>query len=52
MYMFLPFLIALAAALCAVTGKKTLGYGFWFVLLFVTLAWFKHHATDALALSF
>ncbi|PRY96865.1 hypothetical protein BCM14_2622 [Jezberella montanilacus] len=52
MYMFLPFLLALGTSLCAMTGKKTPAYTLWLVLLVVTLLWFKHHATDALTLSF
>jgi xanthosine utilization system XapX-like protein len=52
MYMFLPFLIALISALGIMFGKKGVGYGFWLLLLVVSVAWFNFHATDALTLSF
>lgn len=52
MYMFLPFLIALGTALIAMWGRKRPSYVFWVVLLLVTLATFKHHATDHLTLMF
>ncbi|PHM54153.1 DUF5993 family protein [Xenorhabdus hominickii] len=52
MYMFLPFLIALVIIATVITGKKKLTYTLWFVLLIITVFWFKYHATDALNLSF
>ncbi|MFT4274699.1 MAG: DUF5993 family protein [Pantoea sp.] len=52
MFMFLPFLIALCAAISTVTGKNKITYILWLCLLAVTLLSFQHHATDALALSF
>lgn len=52
MIMFLPFLIAFIAAISTFAGKKKLSYSLWFILLVVTIFWFRHHATDALNLSF
>ncbi len=52
MYMFLPFLIALAAAVGVLAGKQKIGYALWLILLIVTIAWFDHHVTDSLNLSF
>ncbi len=52
MFMFLPFLIALAAAIGILTHKRKISYALWLLLLVVTLAWFDHHVTDPLNLSF
>jgi hypothetical protein len=52
MYMFLPFLTALCAALSSIAGKSKLSYGLWLIMLIITLCWFKYHASDALTLSF
>ncbi|WP_445285796.1 DUF5993 family protein [Yersinia sp. Marseille-Q3913] len=52
MVMFLPFLIALIAAISTFAGKKKLSYSLWLILLVVTIFWFRHHATDVLSLSF
>jgi len=52
MYMFLPFLIALCAAVSTFMGKTGASYALWLVLLLVTLGWFDHHVTDPLTLSF
>ncbi|WP_208436182.1 DUF5993 family protein [Bartonella phoceensis] len=50
--MFLPFLIALGAAVTTIFGKKNISYALWTVLLFVILLTFNHHATSTLNLSF
>ncbi|PIJ50665.1 hypothetical protein BL250_07605 [Erwinia sp. OLTSP20] len=50
--MFMPFLIALCTAFCAVAGKKKLSYSLWVALMIVTMCWFKYHASSALTLSF
>ncbi|WP_201747207.1 DUF5993 family protein [Glaciimonas sp. PCH181] len=50
--MFLPFLIALLAVVSMILGKKKTGFGLWFALLVVSVAWFNHHATSPLNLSF
>jgi hypothetical protein len=52
MYMYLPFLIALGTFISTIYGKKKLTYTLWFILLSITLLWFKHHATDPIMLSF
>ncbi|WP_428321270.1 DUF5993 family protein [Pantoea ananatis] len=52
MYMFLPFLISLASAVCAILKKGKITYILWWLLLLVTILSFKYHATDALNLSF
>ncbi len=52
MYMFLPFLISLASAVCAILKKEKIAYILWWLLLLVTILSFKYHATDALNLSF
>ncbi|WP_208436942.1 DUF5993 family protein [Bartonella taylorii] len=50
--MFLPFLIALGAALTTISGKKNISYALWTILLVVILFTFNHHATSSLNLSF
>lgn len=52
MYMFLPFLLALAACACASQSRAGLGYLLWCATAVVTVAWFFHHTTDSLNLSF
>jgi hypothetical protein len=52
MYMFLPFLLALASCACASQSRARLGYVFWSATVVVTVAWFFHHTTDSLNLSF
>lgn len=52
MYMFLPFLLALGSCVCASRSRAGLGYLFWGATAVVTVAWFFHHATDSLNLSF
>ncbi|EQB98614.1 DUF5993 family protein [Photorhabdus tasmaniensis] len=52
MYMFLPFLIALFAVITTLVGKNKTSYALWGLLLVTTIAWFIHHATDSLNLSF
>lgn len=52
MFMYLPFLIALSAALGAVSGKEKISYILWGGLLVVTFLSFTHHVTDSLNLSF
>ncbi len=52
MFMFLPFLIALAVVLAAITGKDKTSYILWTALLIVTVLSFIHHVTDPLSLSF
>ncbi|WP_220273309.1 DUF5993 family protein [Pantoea ananatis] len=52
MFMFLPFLIALAVVLVAITGKDKTSYILWAALLIVTVLSFIHHVTDPLSLSF
>lgn len=51
MFMFLPFLIALAVVLAAITGKDKTSYILWAALLIVTVLSFIHHVTDPLSLS-
>ncbi|MBR0785087.1 DUF5993 family protein [Bradyrhizobium iriomotense] len=50
MYMFLPFLLALAG--CVWWSRRGLSYALWSATVVVTIAWFFHHATDPLKLSF
>lgn len=50
--MFLPFVGFGAATACALAGRRTEAIWIWAVSLAVTLALFRMHATDALALSF
>ncbi|MEK9499170.1 DUF5993 family protein [Photorhabdus sp. P32] len=52
MYMFLPFLLALFAAITTLYGKYKTSYTLWGLLLVTTVVWFIHHATDSLNLSF
>jgi Family of unknown function (DUF5993) len=52
MYMFLPFLRAFAACASASRSRAGLGYLFWGATVVVTVAWFFHHTTDSLNLSF
>ncbi|ETS31607.1 MULTISPECIES: DUF5993 family protein [Photorhabdus] len=52
MYMFLPFLLALFAVITTLVGKNKISYTLWSLLLVTTIAWFIHHATDSLNLSF
>ncbi|MBW7961908.1 DUF5993 family protein [Bradyrhizobium sp. BR 10261] len=52
MYMFLPFLLALAGCASVWRSHARLGYGLWAATIVVTVAWFFHHATDPLKFSF
>ncbi|WP_375310720.1 DUF5993 family protein [Bradyrhizobium sp. A5] len=52
MYMFLPFLLALAGCACIWHIRLGLSYALWSATILVTVAWFFHHATDPLKLSF
>jgi hypothetical protein len=52
MFMFLPFLLALATVGQVARGKYTSSLVLFLVTLIVTLASFSHHATDALQLTF
>lgn len=52
MYMFLPFLLAVAVCACVWRSRAGLGYALWGVTVLVTVAWFLHHATDPLQFSF
>uniref|UniRef100_UPI003BEF2097 DUF5993 family protein n=1 Tax=Burkholderia arboris TaxID=488730 RepID=UPI003BEF2097 len=52
MFMFLPFLISLSVIFSAFTRRRALSYWLWAILLLVTIMSFKHHATNALNLSF
>ncbi|SCZ60166.1 MULTISPECIES: DUF5993 family protein [Photorhabdus] len=52
MYMFLPFLLALFAVITTLYGKYKTSYTLWVLLSVTTVAWFIHHATDSLNLSF
>lgn len=52
MFMFLPFLIALAVVLAAITRKDKTSYILWAALLIVTVLSFIHHVTAPLSLSF
>ncbi|WP_027552833.1 MULTISPECIES: DUF5993 family protein [Bradyrhizobium] len=52
MYMFLPFLLALASCACLWRSRAGLAYLLWSATGVVTVAWFFHHATDSLNFSF
>ncbi len=52
MYMFLPFLLALVNCACVGRSHAALSYVLWGTTIVVTVAWFFHHATDPLKLSF
>lgn len=52
MYMFLPFLLALAACACVLGSRAGPSYLLWSATVLVTVAWFFHHATDPLKFSF
>lgn len=52
MYMFLPFLLALAGCVCVWRSRAGAGYALWVATITVTVAWFFHHATDPLKFSF
>ena len=52
MYMFLPFLLALAGCVCIWRARAGAGYALWTATIAVTVAWFFHHATDPLKFSF
>ena len=52
MFMFLPFLLGLLATLCMLAGRQKPALAFSLLLVAVTLAWLKVHATDPLQLSF
>ncbi|KRQ12668.1 hypothetical protein AOQ71_16120 [Bradyrhizobium manausense] len=52
MYMFVPFLLALAGCASVWRSHARLGYGLWGATIVVTVAWFFHHATDPLKFSF
>ena len=51
MYMYLPFAVALLAALMIWFEKRVLGLLFAFASAVITLAWFFHHSTDKLNIS-
>lgn len=51
MYMFLPFAVALLAAIFIWFEKRLLGLLFALISAIVTLAWFLHHASDKLNIS-
>ncbi len=51
MYMFLPFAIALLAAIFIWFEKRVLGLLFAFASAVITVAWFLHHASDKLNIS-
>lgn len=50
--MFLPFLLALFVALGILWGRQKTALVCWLLLIAVTVAWLKYHATDPLNLSF
>ncbi|WP_426412106.1 DUF5993 family protein [Bradyrhizobium ganzhouense] len=52
MYMFLPFLLALAGSVCVWYARAGLGYALWSATIVITVTWFFHHATDSLKFSF
>ncbi|MFL9924056.1 DUF5993 family protein [Herbaspirillum lusitanum] len=52
MFMYLPFLLGLLAAIGIVAGLKKIGYALWLATIAVTLYWFSFHATSPLNLSF
>ncbi len=51
MYMFLPFAIALLAAIFIWFEKRIFGLLFAFASAIITVAWFFHHASDKLNIS-
>ena len=51
MYMFLPFAIALLAAIFIWFEKRLLGLLFALASALITEAWFMHHASDKLNIS-
>ena len=51
MYMFLPFVIALLAAILIWFEKRVLGLLLAFASAVITVAWFLHHASDKLNIS-
>ena len=51
MYMFLPFAIALLAAIFIWFEKRIIGLLLAFASAVITLAWFLHHASDKLNVS-
>lgn len=51
MVMVLPFVLGLAAALCAFARRRNLALGFALVTVVVQVWWLVYHATDALAIS-
>lgn len=51
-YMFLPFLLALAGCASVWRSRAGLSYALWSATIVVTVAWFFHHATDPLKFSF
>jgi len=52
MYMFLPFLLALAGCASVWHARAGLSYVMWGATIVATVAWFFHHATDPLKFSF
>lgn len=52
MYMFLPFLLALAGSACVWSARAGASYALWSAMIVITVAWFFHHATDPLKFSF
>ncbi len=52
MFMFVPFLLALLAALGILYGRRQVALAAWGLLVLITLVWFQHHATDPLNLVF
>ncbi len=51
MYMYLPFAIALLAAIFIWFEKRVLGLLLAFASAVITVAWFLHHASDKLNVS-
>ncbi|PQQ37380.1 hypothetical protein C6H68_13475 [Photorhabdus luminescens] len=49
---FYLFLLALFAVITTLYGKYKTSYTLWGLLSVTTVAWFIHHATDSLNLSF
>ncbi|MGB6054015.1 MAG: DUF5993 family protein [Burkholderiaceae bacterium] len=52
MFMFLPFLIALCAAVGVLRGWRSAALACWLLLMVVSVLWLRHHATDPLNLTF
>ena len=52
MIMALPFLLGVIAIICAMVAQRRVAIGVWVLLVVVSLAWLKYHATDSLGLSF